>query len=208
MGTPEPSPELGRALLALAREAIGEALGLHARGAAEAPPPQVQRQLDAPGASFVTLTQRGDLRGCIGSLTPRRSLRDDVRANAVAAAFEDPRFAPLTAQEWPVTEVEVSVLSVPQPLPVSSRDEALRALRPGVDGVVFRWGPYQSTFLPQVWAQLSEPDAFLRHLAAKAGLPPDFWDAQVRLERYTVDKWRERDIAGHERETNRSFSCR
>jgi AmmeMemoRadiSam system protein A len=126
----------------------------------------------------------------------------------VAAAFEDPRFAPLTAQEWPATEVEVSVLSAPQPLPAHSRDEALRALRPGVDGVVFRWGLHQSTFLPQVWAQLPEPDAFLRHLAAKAGLPPDFWDAQVRLERYTVDKWRERDIAGHEQETNRSFPCR
>lgn len=199
-----PSPELGRALLALARGAIDQALGLRAHGdSAVALPPEVQRRLDAPGASFVTLTQRGDLRGCIGSLGARRSLREDVRANAVAAAFEDPRFAPLTAQEWPATEVEVSVLSAPQPLPVHSRDEALRALRPGVDGVVFHWGPYRSTFLPQVWAQLPEPDAFLRHLVAKAGLPPEFWDADVRLERYTVDKWCEGDAAHRERETNR-----
>ncbi|MGQ9723895.1 MAG: AmmeMemoRadiSam system protein A [Tepidimonas sp.] len=204
MHTRVPSPELGRSLLAIARGAIDQALGLPTQGdLAVALPPEVQRRLDAPGASFVTLTQRGDLRGCIGSLRAQRSLREDVRANAVAAAFDDPRFPPLTAQEWPATEVEVSVLSAPQPLPVHSRDEALRALRPGVDGVVFHWGPYRSTFLPQVWAQLPEPDAFLRHLVAKAGLPPDFWDADVRLERYTVDKWREGDFAGRKRDAKR-----
>ncbi|MCI4441306.1 AmmeMemoRadiSam system protein A [Tibeticola sp.] len=196
------TPELGRALLRLARAAIERALGMP--GHALPPFPEaVEAALDAPGATFVTLTQRGALRGCIGSLVAHRRLREDVQANAVAAALEDPRFAPLSVDELPRTEVEVSLLSPPQPIPVHSRAEALRALRPGVDGVIFSWGPYRSTFLPQVWEQLSEPEVFLQHLVAKAGLPPDFWDTGVRLQRYTVEKWRESDVeSGSEKRTD------
>ena len=76
---------------------------------------------------------------------------------------------------------------------VASEEHALASLRPGIDGVVFEYGHYRSTFLPQVWEQLPEPDAFLAHLKRKAGLPPGFWVNDLKLSRYTVSKWREGD---------------
>lgn len=191
------TPELGTALLALARAAIARAL--HQPVPVASPTSEaVERMLDTPGATFVTLTQHGALRGCIGSLEAHRPLREDVQANAVAAALHDPRFAPLSAGELPHTRVEVSLLSPSEPLPVRSRTDALRALRPGVDGVIFEWGRHRSTFLPQVWAQLPEPERFLQHLVAKAGLPPTFWDDRVRLQRYTVRKWGEDGPVPHD----------
>ena len=144
-----------------------------------------------PGASFVTLTRRGDLRGCIGSLEAHRPLGLDVRENAVAAAFRDPRFMPLSRKEFDGVRVEVSVLSPHEPLVLGSEKDALDVLRPGIDGVVFEYGHHRSTFLPQVWEQLPDPAEFIAHLKRKAGLPMDFWADEVRLSRYTVDKWKE-----------------
>lgn len=176
----------GHILLPLARGSIAEALGR------KFPLPDWREPwLDEPGASFVTLTRDGELRGCIGSLEPHRPLRDDVRANARAAAFRDPRFPPLESHEFPHIRVEVSLLSPAEPLAVASEEEAWQVLRPHVDGVIFEYGPYRSTFLPQVWEQLPEPDRFLAHLKRKAGLPWDFWAPGVRLSRYTVRKWKE-----------------
>ena len=74
---------------------------------------------------------------------------------------------------------------------MASEAHALAQLRPGVDGVVFEYGHYRSTFLPQVWEQLPEPAEFLAHLKRKAGLPMDFWAEDVKLSRYTVSKWKE-----------------
>lgn len=176
----------GLILLPLARGSIAEALGRP-----YPLPDDAQPWLDEPGATFVTLTRDGELRGCIGSLEARRPLREDVRANALNAAFRDPRFPPLTSREWPDIRIEVSLLAPPEPLPVGSEQEAWEKLRPHVDGVILEYGPYRSTFLPQVWEQLSEPDRFLAHLKMKAGLPWDFWAPQIRLARYTVQKWKE-----------------
>ena len=151
--------------------------------------------LDAPGASFVTLTSGrapgGALRGCIGSLEARRPLREDVEANAVAAALHDPRFAPLTARELDDTVVEVSVLSVPAALPAADEAELLARLRPGVDGVVLSACGRRATFLPQVWEQLPDPADFLARLRRKAGLPADYWGRDVVVETYTVTAWQE-----------------
>ena len=69
--------------------------------------------------------------------------------------------------------------------------DALSQLKPGIDGILFQYGHHHSTYLPQVWEDLPEPAEFLAHLKRKAGLPPDFWDAEVKLARYTVSKWRE-----------------
>ncbi|MCU0811256.1 MAG: AmmeMemoRadiSam system protein B [Thiobacillaceae bacterium] len=187
---PEQNPatdedEKGDTLLKLARAEIGQHLG----HALPVPPPS--DWLRQPGASFVTLTKMGDLRGCIGSLEPHRPLGDDVRANALAAAFRDPRFMPLAREEFNDIRVEVSLLSPTESLSVSSEDEALSALRPGIDGLIFEYDHHRSTFLPQVWEQLPEPLEFLAHLKRKAGLPLDFWAADVRLSRYTVSKWKE-----------------
>lgn len=185
---PTEHPQTGAVLLPLARAAIARELGRD-HAADDAAP-----WLRAPGACFVTLTQDDQLRGCIGTLAAHRPLRDDVRANAVAAAFRDPRFAPLSARELERTEVEVSLLSPMQALDFGSEAEALAQLRPGIDGLVFEFGARRSTFLPQVWEQLPDAHDFMAHLKRKAGLPADFWHAQVRLQCYTVSKWKEREL--------------
>ncbi len=181
--------DAGRVLLPLARAAIAEALGVS--GAARHPVPAEPPWLRADGASFVTLTQGGALRGCIGTLQAGRSLHDDVRANAVAAALRDPRFAALTAGELDHTRVEVSVLTPPQALTFDDEAHALAQLRPGQDGVILTCGRHRATFLPQVWQQLPEPETFMTRLKHKAGLPADFWSPDVQLSRYTVSKWEE-----------------
>jgi len=177
--------ELGTDLLRLARNAIGEHFGLPPQPVAERP------EWREPGASFVTLTQQGALRGCIGSLEAHRPLAEDVAANARAAAFRDPRFAPLVADELARTRVEVSLLTPAQPLSCRDEADALAQLRPHIDGVILSAGRQRATFLPQVWEQLPDPADFLAQLKRKAGLPADFWSADLRLERYTVEKWRE-----------------
>jgi len=181
--------DYGQLLLQIARAAISNAL--RRPMAAPEPAGQAAQVLNAPGASFVTLNQREQLRGCIGSLQAHRPLIQDIRANAVAAALRDPRFAPLTLAEFNITTVEVSVLSAMQPMPFASEADALAQLRPGVDGVVFEFGRYRSTFLPQVWEQLPNAAEFMAHLKHKAGLAPDFWAPEVRLQRYTVSKFKE-----------------
>ena len=181
------SVDRGRVLLALARGALQEALGL----AAESAPRADAAWLDEPAASFVTLKIDGDLRGCIGSLAPHRPLVEDVRGNAVAAAFHDPRFPRLGADELDRVRIEVSVLSPLEPMACSDEADLLRRLRPGVDGLVLEHEGHRGTFLPAVWRQLPRPDQFLAQLKRKAGLSPDFWAPDVRVSRYTVDCWAE-----------------
>ena len=186
MDSVSPFPQdAGTTLLALARSAIARQLGK--------PAPETERPswLTRPGATFITLKKDRQLRGCIGSLQAHRPLGQDVEANAAAAAFRDPRFKPLTADEYDNLSVEVSLLSPMTPFPVASEADALAQLRPGVDGLVFQYGHHTSTFLPQVWDEIPDPRNFLIYLKRKAGLPPDFWDKDVKLFRYTVSKWRE-----------------
>jgi len=183
-----PPQDAGIVLLPLARAAIATKLGKSHPAPAEA------AWLRAQGACFITLTHGEKLRGCIGTLRAHRTLADDVTANAEAAAFRDPRFQPLTATEYETVEVEISLLSLLEPMTFSDEKEALAQLRAGQDGVVFEFGHHTSTFLPQVWKELREPVEFMAHLKYKAGLPPDFWDAGVKLMRYTVSKWREADL--------------
>jgi AmmeMemoRadiSam system protein A len=177
----------GTILLPLARGAIATQLGL-----APVPAPDAL-WLRATGASFVTLKLAGKLRGCIGTLAAHRVLGEDVKANALAAAFRDPRFKPLTADEFPQTRIEVSVLSPATLMQWRDEQDALAQLRPGIDGVIFEYGHHRSTFLPQVWDEFADVKLFMGHLKYKAGLPPDFWDSSVKLSRYTVSKWREED---------------
>lgn len=180
------STESGACLPTIARAAIASALG------------QSMQFVDAsfpwprePAASFVTLTLGGQLRGCIGTLQPHRSLLEDVRANAVAAALHDPRFAPLAAHELDALRIEVSVLAPPESVRASSEADLVALLRPGIDGVIVQYGAHRSTFLPQVWTQLPHPSDFLAHLKQKAGLPANFWHEAMHWQRYTVQKWSE-----------------
>jgi AmmeMemoRadiSam system protein A len=122
-------------------------------------------------------------------------LAQDVQANALAAALQDPRFPPVTAQELASLSVEVSVLTAPEPLQHANESHALWQLRPGIDGLIFEaelnGQAFRSTFLPQVWEQIPERRAFLAHLKVKAGLPFDFWATNVKLWRYEVQKFHE-----------------
>lgn len=177
--------DLGGVLLMLARSAIAEKLGLdpfdtlnHAR-------------LEQPSATFVTLKQAGELRGCVGSLHAIRPLRDDVRANAIAAAFRDPRFPPLAAGEFAHTSLEVSLLSAGVRIECSSEEDLLARLRPGVDGVTLEYGQHRATLLPQVWERLEHPRDFLAALKVKARLPEDFWSPGILVSRYAATTWSE-----------------
>ena len=179
--------DAGRVLLPLARTAIANQLGLSWQGS------ETPQWLQQYGACFITLTRDTKLRGCVGTLRPHRALAEDVKANAVAAAFRDPRFPPVAAGEFSVVALEISVLSAMEPMRFEDEADALRQLRRGIDGLVFEYGYHTSTFLPQVWEDFKEPTEFVAHLKYKAGLPPDFWDKDVRLSRYTVFKWRENE---------------
>jgi AmmeMemoRadiSam system protein A len=138
-------------------------------------------------ATFVTLTIHGRLRGCIGMLEACRPLAEDVAANACAAAFEDPRFPPLTEKEFEKLEIHISVLSPPAELSFSSEADLLNQIRPGVDGLILQDGFRRGTFLPSVWDELPEKQIFWRHLKLKAGLPTDHWSDTLRVFRYTTE---------------------
>lgn len=147
--------------------------------------------LDGEAATFVTLTQHGQLRGCIGTLEAHRPLVEDLEHNARAAAFGDPRFPPLVEEELDHTQVEVSILSKPEPILFMDESDALAQLRPGIDGVIMESGWHRATFLPQVWQQLPDPVQFMAHLKQKAGLSTGYWSDELRLYRYTVEKFKE-----------------
>lgn len=183
------SIDLGAALLRLARNAIAGRFDL---------PPEPEPEHEAlarPGATFVTLTRHGDLRGCIGTLEAHRALGVDVRENAIAAAFRDPRFEPLQLRELPATRIEVSLLTPPEFMAFTDERDALDQLRPNVDGVILVYNCQRATFLPQVWESLPEPEQFMAQLKRKAGLTPDFWHDNLILARYQVTKWKEPEPA-------------
>jgi AmmeMemoRadiSam system protein A len=184
--------DLGRVLLTIARSAIAERLGLP-RGEEPRDP-----ALARPAATFVTLHSSGDLRGCIGSLEPVRPLGVDVRENALAAAFRDPRFPPLTAREFDATSVEVSLLSPAERLDVTTEDDLAQRLRPGVDGLILEHDGRRVTYLPQVWEAIPDPRDFVAALKRKAGWSEAFWSARVNVFRYGATKWTERESLGAE----------
>lgn len=175
---------LGTALLVLARNAIAERLGIAPQAEPDHP------ALAQPGATFVTLTQHGQLRGCIGSLEAWRPLGEDVKSNAQSAAFRDPRFPPLGVAELAHTRVEVSLLTPARPIQFTDESDAIRQMRAGIDGMIFECHGQRGTFLPQVWESLPDPCQFFAHLKQKAGFSPNFWSPDVKLYRYEVQKWK------------------
>ena len=132
-------------------------------------------ELRKHGASFVTLTKEGQLRGCIGALEPYQPLIEDVREHAIAAATQDYRFPPVKEGELAEIDIEISRLTTPQPLNFSDPEDLPSLLKPGIDGVVLVDGIRRATFLPQVWEKIKNPKEFLGHLCLKMGLPMDTW---------------------------------
>ena len=176
------SPEQGRQLLRLARKTLENSLT--GSGSVQEPDDPVFR---CRAATFVTLKISGNLRGCIGNLTPVGTLWNGIRDNAANAAFYDHRFPPLRAAELPHLDIDISILSPPLPLKYEDGDDLLRKLRPGKDGVILRDGWRSATFLPQVWEQLPLPEEFLDHLCQKAGLAKKSWRKKIlSIETYLV----------------------
>ncbi|MCU0309927.1 MAG: AmmeMemoRadiSam system protein A [Acidimicrobiales bacterium] len=186
-GGRELGPDERRWLLDLARRTVAE--GLAGRSPDELDPSTVPPPLATPGAAFVTLRRDGRLLGCIGSISPHRSLADDVAAHAYDAAFRDPRLPAVTDADAAAMTVEISVLGPLERLPVRSRRELAAALRPGVDGLWITSREGRGTFLPSVWAQTDGVDDFLDRLWAKAGLRDRRWPPDLEIDRYTVEEF-------------------
>jgi len=191
----------GEVLLRLARGAVAVRLG----GPGYDAPPEARAWLEDPGATFVTI-RRPDprapepvLHGCIGSIAPVRPLGEDVRHNAVMAAFEDPRSRRLEPTELTPARFEVSVLGPRTPYPVASFEDLLEGLRPGADGLVVAGPGHRAVFLPQVWKQLPRPRDFVDALWKKAGLAPGAFDDSLSFERFAVDKFEEGPLSADAR---------
>lgn len=177
--------EAGRALLQIARGAIEYRLFDRSN------PGFSFDWLKQSGATFVTLTREGALRGCIGSLQAARPVGVDAAENALGAAFRDPRFAQMSGEEWPHCRVEISLLSTPKPMRFADEDELLAQIVAGEDGLIIEAGGRRGTFLPQVWESIPEKRAFVAALVKKAGLPADTRLARCKVSRYRVAKWKE-----------------
>lgn len=188
------SPEEKKALLRLAREAIVAAVQQQelAQPALDDLPPALRR----PGTCFVTLTQHGDLRGCIGGLEADQPLALDVQKHAAQTALFDYRFGPVTTAELDDIEIEISVLTEPQPLAYQDAADLLGRLRPGIDGVILSGGGRRATFLPQVWERLPDPVDFLNLLCLKMEAPEDEWrQGRLEVRTYQAEKFTEREFA-------------
>ncbi len=185
------TPEEQEYMLNLAHKTLVEAV--NQRGLREIDEASVPGRLKSPRACFVTLTRHGQLRGCIGHIFPREPLFRAIVDNASSAALRDHRFPPVQPEELEEIEIEVSILTVPEPLDFTTPDELQAKLRPNVDGVVLMVGASAATYLPQVWRQLPEKEEFLRQLCHKAGLPDSAWrDPSARILVYQVEAFSRR----------------
>ncbi len=187
-----------RELLALTRASIDSTLS-HGRASHElAPFPlrPLSAALTVRRSSFVTLRRGEELRGCCGSLDGTRPLAEDVWRNAWAAAFNDYRFKPLTAAEWPHMNVHLSLLTEPQRLDVTTEEQLLAVLRPAIDGLILESDTGRATFLPAVWEQIPDPEQFVRQLKMKAGWPATYWSSRVRCSRYETESFGEEEVSG------------
>lgn len=174
-----------RMLLDVARRSIEH--GLRQHRPLEVDAADFDLLLREPRATFVTLRHSGALRGCVGTLEVQRPLVHDVANSAFKAAFRDPRFPDLDEKELHELELHISVLSPLEPLSVTSEQDLLLRLRPGIDGLRLRDAGYDGTFLPSVWETLPEAADFVRQLKVKMGLPLDHWSAGIAAYRYTVE---------------------
>lgn len=181
---PLPLPaDAGRVLLAEARAALAAQLGQAAAPAAGA------AWLQQEAATHVTLTLDGKLRGAAGTPQTRQALCHNLRHNAVTAACKDPRFSAVSRGELAALRIEVSLLSPLEIITWRDEADALAQLRPGIDGVVIEYGHHRNLFLPQMWREFPDAALFVGNLKYKGGLPPDFWDATLTLQRFTAQVW-------------------
>jgi AmmeMemoRadiSam system protein A len=147
--------------------------------------------LRSDGAVFVTINKRARLRGCIGSLQAHRGILEDTVSNAVSAAFHDPRFTPLTKEEFKEIEIEISILTEPKLIQYKDTVELKKIVRPNIDGVVLKYGNARATFLPLVWESLPKFEDFFDHLCQKAGLTTECLKHHPEIYLYQAEKIKE-----------------
>ncbi len=169
-------------LLAIARQSI--ASGMRTQEPLHVRAEELLGVLAEELASFVTLKQADRLRGCVGSLEANRPLARSVAITAFHAAFRDSRFAPLALMELEQTQIEISVLSVPEPIVCGSEPDLLASLNPEEDGLLLEDCGQRATFLPQVWERLTDAESFVRQLKRKAGWSEDYWSSTIQAYRY------------------------
>ena len=187
------SGDEGKYLLGLARETIKNKL--YNMEEPQINWKEIPKKFQERLGTFVTVTIEDNLRGCIGHIVPRESLIEGIKENAINAAFKDPRFHPLTKEEFDRIDIEISILTSPQKLSYTDAEDLLKKLRPGIDGVIIKKGFYEATFLPQVWEQLTEKEEFLSHLCLKAGLSPDSWKKEeLHVSTYQVQAFEEKEV--------------
>jgi len=173
-------------LLLIARESIEQPLRLGLKYTL--PSVYLTGGLAKKAATFVTLFVNGQLKGCIGTLTPCRSLAEDVLENASGAAFEDHRFTPVTLNDLDRLKIEISILTEPVPLIFDDEADLLGKITKDLDGLILKLGDVRATFLPSVWEKLPDKKQFLGQLKKKAGLRPDFWSDRLQFFKYQVEK--------------------
>jgi len=185
------TPSLQQRLLKDARASIqygfesGRALSIELVG--------LDEEITTPGAAFVTLEVNSSLHGCIGSVEAYRPLIVDVAENAWSAAFEDPRFSPLTPQAMVDLNIQISVLTPAEDMAVVSEADLLEQLVPSRDGLILIDGYHRGLFLPSVWEKLPDPASFVNQLKLKAGLSESYWSDQITCRRFTTISFDEQD---------------
>ena len=175
------SSEQRATLLRIARESIASVLDGKSLDLESFP---LDETLRRPAGAFVTLNTRGgDLRGCIGSIRAVEPLYRAVASSAISAAFRDPRFEPVEADELPNLELEISVMG-----PIE-RVTDVKDIEVGRDGLIISRGRYAGLLLPQVATEYGwDRETFLAQTCYKAGLPVDAWrDPETRIEKFSAE---------------------
>jgi AmmeMemoRadiSam system protein A len=182
-------------LLNLARTEIAKILRMQWKGYKDVVVPVPSLELKQTTGTFVTLTTKDELRGCIGQIIPKDSIEKTIKQNAVSAAFYDPRFPQLESEEFNLIEVEISILSKPERLIYDGAEDLLRKIQQNVHGLIIKFGGRSATFLPQVWEEIKTKEEFLMHLCMKASLYPEEWKkGKLEVQTYIVEHFNEKEL--------------
>jgi hypothetical protein len=181
------STEHNQLLIQIARQSIAH--GLEKKSGLSLMLDEYPEKLRETRATFVTLKIDSQLRGCIGTTKPVSPLVLSVSDNAWSSAFRDPRFKPLTHDEFELIHISISILTPSIPITFGTEKDLLEQLRPDIDGLIIEKGSQRATFLPSVWEALQQPEDFLHQLKLKAGMRPEVCPERVwRYESISIEE--------------------
>jgi AmmeMemoRadiSam system protein A len=172
-------------LLQLAHSAIEH--GVNLGRPMEVDAANYSKRLGRNQATFVTLKLDGDLRGCIGKIQATQPLVCDVVENAYSAAFKDNRFNPVNQQELGAIKLAISLLTEPELLEYSNKDELLEKLQCDQGGVILSDDRHVGVFLPVMWSRFTEAEEFVARLKSKAGMAPHVWHESLCVHTFRVE---------------------